>query len=80
MTHTATTPLSLSTAIEFPDGCHRSPPVAFVSSVVGRGARVLGPGRIERCVIWPESVAHAPLSGCVVTPNSVLRVSPPAAP
>ena len=54
--------------------------VAFVSSVVGRGARVLGPGRIERCVIWPESVAHAPLSGCVVTPNSVLRVSPPAAP
>jgi NDP-sugar pyrophosphorylase family protein len=56
------------------------PGVTLGSSVVGRGARVLGSGRLERCVIWPESVAHAPLSGCIVTPSGVLRVGPPASP
>jgi NDP-sugar pyrophosphorylase family protein len=47
--------------------------VSIESSLIGRGARVTGSGRIERCVIWPGSNAVAPLAGCVVTPRTVVR-------
>lgn len=51
--------------------------VELVSSVVGAGATVTGAGRVERCVIWPGSAARAPLSGCIVTPSTVLSVDSP---
>jgi mannose-1-phosphate guanylyltransferase len=54
--------------------------VSLESSVVGAGARVTGSGRVEHCVIWPGSTAVAPLSGCVVTPRSVVRPALPTAP
>jgi mannose-1-phosphate guanylyltransferase len=56
------------------------PRVTLASSVVGRGARVNGTGRVERCVIWPESVAQAPLSDCIVTPSAVLQLGRSALP
>jgi mannose-1-phosphate guanylyltransferase len=48
--------------------------VSVASSVVGSGARVTGSGELSHCVIWPGSSAVAPLSGCVVTPQSIVRV------
>jgi mannose-1-phosphate guanylyltransferase len=48
--------------------------VSIASSVVGSGARVTGSGALTHCVIWPGSSAVAPLSGCVVTPKSIVRV------
>jgi mannose-1-phosphate guanylyltransferase len=52
--------------------------VRVESSVIGPGARVLGAGRIDRCVIWPDCTAVAPLSGCVVTTHAVVRPDAPA--
>src|SRR5690606_29951690 len=40
--------------------------VSVASSVIGRGARVLGVGALEQCVVWPGSTAVAPLARCVV--------------
>jgi NDP-sugar pyrophosphorylase family protein len=54
--------------------------ISVESSVIGSGACVTGSGRVEHCVIWPGSTAVAPLSGCVVTPRSVLRPGLPAPP
>lgn len=55
--------------------------VRVESSVVGDAARVVGAGVLERCVLWPGSVAVAPLSGCVVTPRGVVATgTPPARP
>jgi mannose-1-phosphate guanylyltransferase len=52
------------------------PGVTLQSSVVGAGAVLRGAGAIERCVIWPGSSVRAPLYGCVVTPNAVVRALP----
>lgn len=48
--------------------------VRVASSVVGSGARITGSGELTHCVIWPGSTAVAPLSGCVVTPESMVGV------
>lgn len=48
--------------------------VSIASSVVGSGARVTGSGPVTDCVIWPGSTAVAPLAGCVVTPDSIVRI------
>jgi mannose-1-phosphate guanylyltransferase len=53
--------------------------VSVASSVVGRGARITGSGELTHCVIWPGSSAVAPLSGCVVTPQTIVRVDLSAA-
>lgn len=49
-------------------------------SVVGAGARVVGSGALERCVVWPGSTAVAPLSRCVVTPRGVVPAAVSASP
>ena len=41
-------------------------------SLVGANARVLGEGRLERCVVCPGATATAPLSGAIVTPSGVV--------
>jgi len=49
--------------------------VTLVESVVGRGARVCGSGRLEGCVVWPGAIAVAPLSDAIVTGKGrVVRV------
>lgn len=52
--------------------------VSVESSVVGSGARVAGSGALVRCVVWPESMAVAPLSDCVVTPRGVVSTASPS--
>ncbi len=49
------------------------PAVTVRASVIGRGARVVGEGLLERVVVWPGAVAHAPLSDAVVTLTQVVR-------
>jgi ADP-glucose pyrophosphorylase len=39
------------------------------NSVVAAGARVLGQGLLERCVVCPGAIASAPLSDCIVAPS-----------
>lgn len=54
--------------------------VVLESSVIGAGARVIGSGLLQGCVVWPGSTAVAPLSGCVVTPRAVVRADGAPAP
>jgi mannose-1-phosphate guanylyltransferase len=51
------------------------PGVSIEGSIVGAGARVVGVGAVRDCVIWPGSVATAPLSSCVVTPRAIVPVT-----
>jgi mannose-1-phosphate guanylyltransferase len=41
--------------------------VDVTGSVIGKGARVAGEGRLEGCVLWPGATATAPLANTVVT-------------
>jgi mannose-1-phosphate guanylyltransferase len=45
-------------------------------SVIGEGARVLGAGPVSRCVLWPGTTAHAPLSEVVVTGSGEASAAP----
>lgn len=49
--------------------------VTLAGAVVGAGATVAGRGGVRRAVIWPGAHAVAPLTDCVVTPRTTLRVS-----
>jgi len=42
--------------------------------VVGAGARVVGTGTLEDCVVWPGATAQAPLRRAIVTPRRVVTV------
>ena len=57
-----------------------APEVRVQSSVVGQGASVVGAGVLDACVVWPGSVAVAPLSRCVVTPRGVVSTDKLPAP
>ena len=48
--------------------------VELIDSVVGARSRVLGRGRVERCVIWPGATAQAPLADAVITPRVLLPI------
>ncbi len=49
--------------------------VELSRSVVGRGARILGSGTLDRCVVWPGAQVHAPLERAVVMDSDrVLRL------
>jgi mannose-1-phosphate guanylyltransferase len=48
--------------------------VVVRQSLVGEGARVVGAGTLERCVLWPGSVAVAPLADSVVVDRRVINV------
>ncbi len=43
--------------------------VTLRQSVVGAGARVLGQGLLERCVVCPGAIATAPLCDAIVAPS-----------
>lgn len=57
-------------------GATIDPAVTVRASVIGRGARVVGEGLLERVVVWPGAVAHAPLSDAVVTLTQVVTDEP----
>jgi mannose-1-phosphate guanylyltransferase len=48
--------------------------VALGRVVVGAGAVVEGSGAVDRCVVWPGSLARAPLASAVVAGESVVSV------
>jgi mannose-1-phosphate guanylyltransferase len=50
--------------------------VTLDRSIVGEGARVLGAGPLSRCVLWPGTTAHAPLSDVVVTGSGEASAGP----
>ncbi|HEY0465697.1 MAG TPA: nucleotidyltransferase family protein [Polyangiaceae bacterium] len=43
--------------------------VELCQALVGKGARVQGQGRLERCVVCPGATAMAPLSDAIVAPS-----------
>jgi NDP-sugar pyrophosphorylase family protein len=55
-------------------GAEIDPAVTLRASVIGRGARVVGHGLLERVVVWPGAVARAPLADAVVTPTQVVEM------
>jgi mannose-1-phosphate guanylyltransferase len=56
------------------DGAEVSAGARLKQSVVGAGARVLGQGLLERCVVCPGAIATAPLCDAIVAPSG--RVIP----
>ncbi|MEZ4374638.1 MAG: sugar phosphate nucleotidyltransferase [Polyangiaceae bacterium] len=56
-------------------GAQVAPEVRLAKSIVGAGARVLGEGVLEGCVVWPGAVATAPASQTVFGRGFVQRVS-----
>jgi mannose-1-phosphate guanylyltransferase len=53
---------------------HVDPDVRVDGVVLGDGARILGEGRVERCVIWPGAEVHAPLANAIVTTEGVAQL------
>ncbi len=56
------------------EGVERPATVELRQSVVGAGARILGQGVIERCVVCPGATVNAPLQDAIVAPSG--RVIP----
>jgi mannose-1-phosphate guanylyltransferase len=42
--------------------------------VLGDGARVVGAGRVEACVVWPGAVVNAPIARAIITTEGIARV------
>jgi|HubBroStandDraft_2_1064218.scaffolds.fasta_scaffold05315_2 mannose-1-phosphate guanylyltransferase len=55
-------------------GAAVSPAVSMEQVLVGPGATVRGHGHLERCVIWPGSVATAPLRNAIVAGDLTLPI------
>ena len=51
------------------DGAELAPGVSLRDSLVGAGARVLGSGTLERCVVCPGATVTAPLRDSIVAPS-----------
>ena len=61
------------------EGARVDPGIDLRDALLGAGSRVIGQGRLERCVLWPGAQARAPLCDAVVTSRgTVVRVAPPA--
>jgi mannose-1-phosphate guanylyltransferase len=56
-------------------GAQIEPGVVIEETVVGESATVRGAGRVARSVIWPDSIATAPVSDAIVTPEGVVAVN-----
>lgn len=41
--------------------------------LLGEGARVIGPGALQRVVVWPGAIVEGPLTEAIVTPSRVVR-------
>lgn len=52
--------------------------VQLERTVVGAGARIAGEGRVSECVIWPNTLAIAPLERAIVTPTQIVQLTPGA--
>jgi NDP-sugar pyrophosphorylase family protein len=48
--------------------------VQLERSVVGAGARIAGSGVVSECVIWPDTMAVAPLHRAIVTPTQIVQL------
>lgn len=48
--------------------------VQLVDCIIGSAAEVVGPGRLERCIVWPGARVEAGLRDAIVTPRQVLKV------
>jgi mannose-1-phosphate guanylyltransferase len=53
-------------------GAEISGEVSLHASVVGTGARVVGQGALERCVVCPGATAVAPLADAIVAPSGLV--------
>ena len=51
------------------EGVERPPAVELRQSVVGAGARILGQGVIERCLVCPGATVRAPLQDAIIAPS-----------
>ncbi len=58
------------------DGATVEPGVRVKRSIIGRDAHVGGAGTLDACVVWPGARALAPLERAIVTPRTVVRVTP----
>jgi mannose-1-phosphate guanylyltransferase len=65
---------SLGRAAWLGEGAHLDPGVALDGAVVGAGARVLGEGKLERCVVWPGADARAPLCDAIIAPEGTVSL------
>jgi mannose-1-phosphate guanylyltransferase len=54
-------------------GAHTEAGVEVDRSVLGAESAATGQGRLARCVVWPRSVAVAPLSDAIVTGSQVVQ-------
>lgn len=55
-------------------GARVDPDVKLDRALVGAGARVVGEGAVEECVVWPGAEAHAPIARAIVTSEGTVRV------
>jgi len=50
-------------------GAELAPEVELRDSVIGAGARVVGSGLVERCLVCPGAQVTAPLRDAIVAPS-----------
>jgi mannose-1-phosphate guanylyltransferase len=56
------------------EGARAGASVTLGRVVLGAGSNAVGAGPLERCVVWPGSIATAPLADAVVAGELVVRV------
>jgi mannose-1-phosphate guanylyltransferase len=56
------------------DGASIDPSARVVASVIGRGARVVGSGDVERCVVWPGAIVRAPMTNAIVAREGKIAI------
>jgi len=56
------------------DGARAESPVELRRAILGAGATAVGAGPLARCVVWPGSVATAPLADSVVAGEQVVTI------
>ncbi len=50
--------------------------VTLDRAVLGDGARVVGAGRVESCVVWPGAEVVAPMANAIVTRDGIVQLAP----
>jgi mannose-1-phosphate guanylyltransferase len=59
-------------------GAQVDPRVELDRVIVGAGARVVGEGKLEACVLWPGAEVRAPATSAIIAPEGTLSVAPSA--
>jgi mannose-1-phosphate guanylyltransferase len=57
------------------DGAQVDPGVELDRVIVGAGARLVGAGKMEACVVWPGAEAYAPATRAIVAPDGIVSVA-----